>query len=74
MCRSIHHTGLPITTYGLKISATGSLALTHYGAFFYSDRCIYKKPCIYKMKIVSQTTTRIGKKESAFDKIILPPK
>ena len=74
MCRSIHHTRLPIMLYRLKISATGSLALTQCGEFFYSDRYIYKKTCIYNSKIVLQTTIRIGKKESAFDKIILPPK
>ena len=73
-CRSIHHTGLPIMLEGLKISATGSLALTQDRAFFYSDRYSYKKTCIYNSKIVLQTTTRIGKKESAFDKIIPPPK
>ena len=39
-CRSIQHTGLPIILDRLKISATGSLALTQYGAFFYSDRYI----------------------------------
>ena len=33
-CRSIHHTGLPIMLDRLKISATGSLALTQNGAFF----------------------------------------
>ena len=33
---AIHHTVLPIILEGLKISATGSLALTQYGAFFYS--------------------------------------
>ena len=43
MYRSIHHTGLPIMLEGLKISATGSLALTQYGAFFYSDRYIHLK-------------------------------
>ena len=37
-CRSIHYTVLPIILYRLKISATGSLALTQYGLFFYSDR------------------------------------
>ena len=74
MCRSIHHTALPIMLEGLKISATSSVALTQYGEFFYSDRYIYKKTCIYNIKIVLQTTTRIGEKESAFDKIILPPK
>ena len=74
MCRSIHHTGLPIMLYRLKISATGSLALTQYGEFFYSDRYIYKKTCIYNSKIVLQPITRIGEKESAFDKIIPPPK
>ena len=73
-CRSIHHTGLPIMLEGLKISATGSLALTQYGEFFYYDRYIYKKTCIYNSKIVLQTTTRIGEKESAFDKIIPLPK
>ena len=73
-CRSIHHTGLPIILYRLKISATGSLAQTQYGDFFYSDRYIYKKTCIYNSKIVLQTTIRIGKKESAFDKIIPLPK
>ena len=39
-CRSIHNTGLPIILDGLKISATGSLALTQYREFFYSDRYI----------------------------------
>ena len=29
-CRSIHHTGLPIMLYRLKISANGSLAHTQY--------------------------------------------
>ena len=38
MCRSIHHTVLPIILDRLKISAAGSLALTQYGAFFYSDQ------------------------------------
>ena len=33
-CRSIQHTVLPIILDRLKISATGSLALTQYGAFF----------------------------------------
>ena len=73
MCRSIHHTFVPIMLEGLKISATGSLALTQYRAFFSSDRYSYKKTCIYNSKIVLQTTTRIGEKESAFDKIIPPP-
>ena len=39
-CRSIHHTRLPIMLDRLKISATGSLAVTQYRAFFYSDRYI----------------------------------
>ena len=73
-CCSIHHTVLPIILEGLKISANGSLALTQYGEFFYSDRYIYKKTCIYNSKIVLQPITRIGEKESAFDKIIPPPK
>ena len=78
MYRSIHHTGLPIMLDRLKISATGSLALTQYGAFFYSDRYIYKIGLVSIIAIVLQTTTRIGQKRlgvySAFDKIILPPK
>ena len=45
-CRSIQHTGLPIILDRLKISATGSLALTQYRGFFNSDRYIYKKTCI----------------------------
>ena len=77
-CRSIHHTGLPIILDRLKISFTGSLALTQYGAFFYSDRYIYKIGLVSTIAIVLQTTTRIGQKRlgvySAFDKIILPPK
>ena len=68
MCRSIHHTGLPI------MLDRGSLALTQYGLFFYSGRDMLKKDLYYTIAIVLQTTTRIGKKESAFDKIILPPK
>ena len=74
MCRSIHFTGLPIILDRLKISATGSVALTQYGDFFYSDRYIYKNRFVYTITIVLQTTTRIGEKESAFDKIIPPPK
>ena len=43
MYRSIHHTRLPIILDGLKISATGSLAFTQYGLFFYSGRDMLKK-------------------------------
>ena len=71
-CRSIHHTGLPIILYRLKISATGSLALTQCGEFFYSDRYIYKKTSIYNRKIVLQSTTRIGKKSQHSLRICRP--
>ena len=41
-CRSIYHTGLPITLDRLKISFTGSVALTQDGLFFYSGRDMLK--------------------------------
>ena len=62
MCRSIHHTFLPIMLEGLKISATGSLALTQYGAFFSIRTDTSKKRLVYTITIVLQTTTRIGEK------------
>ena len=61
-CRSIHDSGLPIILYRLKISATGSLALTQYGAFFSIRTDTSKKRLVYAIAIVLQTTTRIGQK------------
>ena len=72
MCRSIHHTGLPIILDHLKISATGSVAVTQYWDFFYYDRYIYKKTSIYNRKIVLQSTTRIGKKSQHSLRIFRP--
>ena len=48
MCRSIHHTGLPIILYRLKISATGSLALHSHSLESFSIRTdTTKKRLVY---------------------------